>query len=287
MDFKVDADLILFLERMIMALEPYASAQSVLLEFHSSCKTYRTRYSPYLIVPKISALVCQIIAFTPQNQKVVVKFSPGKTEGAILHITNSGVNLSKVSALMNRRDLDFSVKSISKGTCFMVKIANDYDGTDTAVPNQTSIHSKPLPRYFKEIHKRLTNYFDNVSNIEAIAESKGQNEGIFIRKVNLVIQSNLDNASFTIDELANAMALSRTQLFRKIKCLTQMSPSTYLRFTRLHSAKELLQQQEGYNVSDVCYKVGFSSVSHFTRSFKKQFGATPSTFLVQPKVKRM
>lgn len=134
-----------------------------------------------------------------------------------------------------------------------------------------------FPPYYKEISKRLMSYFDNVENLEKYAHEKGHSEGAFLKKANKIIKSNLENHNFKVDEFASRMALSRTQLFRKIKSLTKMSPSGYILFFRLQIAKELLQSnEEDLNVTEVSYRVGFISRSHFTRSFQKQFGFNPS-----------
>ncbi|MGB5360111.1 MAG: AraC family transcriptional regulator, partial [Eudoraea sp.] len=133
------------------------------------------------------------------------------------------------------------------------------------------------PAYYKAINKRLTTHFSNLSNLEDSAMQKGNKEGVFLKKVNTVINSNMESEDFNVSALASAMALSRTQLFRKLKALTKMSPSQYVLFFRLQTAKQLLQSnKEDLNVSDVCYRTGFSSKSHFTRSFNKQFGFNPS-----------
>ena len=115
--------------------------------------------------------------------------------------------------------------------------------------------------------------------MEKSAELKSSKEGVFLKKVNAVINSHVSNPDFKVDTLANAMALSRTQLFRKIKALTQKSPQEYLRFVRLEKAKRLLQSRDkDLNVGEVCYETGFASKSHFTRSFQKEFGFSPSEF---------
>jgi AraC-like DNA-binding protein len=128
--------------------------------------------------------------------------------------------------------------------------------------------------------KRLTTHFSNTENLEKAAELKSSGEGVFLKKVNVVINAHISDSEFKVDALANAMALSRTQLFRKIKVLTQKSPQQYLRFVRLEKAKRLLQATDkDMNVSEVCYETGFASKSHFTRSFQKEFGFSPSEFV--------
>lgn len=134
-----------------------------------------------------------------------------------------------------------------------------------------------FPPYYKEIGKRLISYFDDVEYLEKYAHEKSDSEGAFLKKANKIIKNNLENHNFKVDEFANKMALSRTQLFRRIKSLTKMSPSRYLLFYRLQIAKKLLQSNEvDLNVTEVSYRVGFISRSHFTRSFQKQFGFNPS-----------
>ena len=134
-----------------------------------------------------------------------------------------------------------------------------------------------FPPYYKEISKRLMSYFDNVENLEKYAQEKSDSEGVFLKKANKIIKRNLENHNFKVDDFARKMALSRTQLFRRIKSLTKMSPSAYILFFRLQVAKELLQSNENdLNVTEVSYKVGFISRSHFNRSFQKQFGFNPS-----------
>ena len=113
--------------------------------------------------------------------------------------------------------------------------------------------------------------------MQKYAQEKSDSEGAFLKKANKIIKLNLENHGFKVDEFARRMALSRTQLFRKIKSLTKMSPGAYILFFRLQEAKELLQSNENdLNVTEVSYKVGFISRSHFTRSFQKQFGFNPS-----------
>jgi AraC-like DNA-binding protein len=87
--------------------------------------------------------------------------------------------------------------------------------------------------------------------------------------------ANLDKEGFDASELAIALALSRSQLYRKLKPLVGFSPAHYIRYVRLQKAKEYLEKGEG-NIGDVAFNVGFVSQSHFTRAFKEQFGFNPS-----------
>lgn len=73
------------------------------------------------------------------------------------------------------------------------------------------------------------------------------------------------------------MSISRTKLYYKIKALTGDSPNSFFRTYKLNRAAELLQEGR-YNISEVADITGFSSLSHFSTSFKKQFGVSPSSY---------
>ena len=98
---------------------------------------------------------------------------------------------------------------------------------------------------------------------------------LFLESVTQAIENNLDNESFSVEDLAKEVAFSRSQLHRKLKALIGKSPNALIRDFRLNRAKSLLEQGAG-NVSEVAIAVGYSSVSYFTQSFKQAFGVLPS-----------
>lgn len=97
----------------------------------------------------------------------------------------------------------------------------------------------------------------------------------FLEKVNQLISENMDNPSFGVTELLTELAMSRTQLHRKLRALTDQSTSNYIRSVRLEHAYTLLKDGD-YNVSEVAYLSGFNSQSYFSRCFTQQFGLAPS-----------
>ena len=74
--------------------------------------------------------------------------------------------------------------------------------------------------------------------------------------------------------MASDICLSRTQLFRKCKALTEVSPVELLRNTRLQKAQQLLAEGKG-SIAEVAFSVGFADASYFTRCYKAFFGTTP------------
>ncbi|MGB5228718.1 MAG: AraC family transcriptional regulator [Eudoraea sp.] len=280
MSFKVEADIVSLFEGLVISLQPFASSQEVDLKFERADSKLCYYYNPKDILPDVTTLLCRIISFTPQSYEVSVKLdaSDNQENALELSITNTGANLSKVGEILKVFNGHLTVENLkNKGTLFIVQIQTQKYPDKAKSVNIGHFLPKQYPAYYKAINKRLTTHFSNLSNLEDSAMQKGNKEGVFLKKVNTVINSNMESEDFNVSALASAMALSRTQLFRKLKALTKMSPSQYVLFFRLQTAKQLLQSnKEDLNVSDVCYRTGFSSKSHFTRSFNKQFGFNPS-----------
>ena len=103
-------------------------------------------------------------------------------------------------------------------------------------------------------------------------------EDEFIRKVREVILQNLDDEDFDILRLSEAISMSRSQLYRKFKTLTNKTIGEYLRSFRLGKAHELLETGR-INVSEAAYCTGFRNLSHFSRVFNHEFGVNPSDVL--------
>jgi DNA-binding response OmpR family regulator len=99
----------------------------------------------------------------------------------------------------------------------------------------------------------------------------------FLRRCREIVDEHLDDDDFSVEAFAREAALSRAQLHRKLKALTDLAPRDFLRNQRLHRAAHLLRGRYG-NVTEVAYAVGFKSLSHFARSFREQFGVPPSEY---------
>ncbi|WP_162415527.1 hybrid sensor histidine kinase/response regulator transcription factor [Cyclobacterium roseum] len=97
----------------------------------------------------------------------------------------------------------------------------------------------------------------------------------FLVKVERVILEHLGEEDFSVDHLADAISLSRSQVHRKIKAITGYSTSIYIRMIRLEKAKELLTV-ENLTIAEVAYRVGFKSPVYFSQIFRKTFGESPT-----------
>lgn len=87
------------------------------------------------------------------------------------------------------------------------------------------------------------------------------------------------NLDFTLNQLADEMAMSYSGLFPKIKKLTGMTPNQYITELRFQEARKLLEARKYGSVKAVAYSVGYKSVKHFSKNFKKRFGKSPSAYL--------
>lgn len=105
-------------------------------------------------------------------------------------------------------------------------------------------------------------------------------EVAFLQTVRQAIEAELGNADFSVDGLAEAVHMSRRQLLRKVRALTDESPSVLIRRMRLEHAAHMLRQGQG-TVKEIAFATGFNTVSYFTTAFRKHFGVTPTAYTEQ------
>ena len=97
----------------------------------------------------------------------------------------------------------------------------------------------------------------------------------FLARFKEVVEARMSDSEVSVEDLAADMNLSRVQLYRKVKAITDSSPVELLRTARLKRAYQLLVTTDK-NISEVAYDVGFSAPSYFTKCFKDEFGISPS-----------
>ena len=96
----------------------------------------------------------------------------------------------------------------------------------------------------------------------------------FLRQLQAIIQKNLSDSEFGVEDMGQQIGLSRVQLYRKVKAMTGSSVVDLLRKARLAKARRLLETRS-MSVSEVAYEVGFSAPSYFTKCFKEEYGMLP------------
>ena len=140
-------------------------------------------------------------------------------------------------------------------------------------------HSKVLLARIDNLLKQrnlLKNLYQGTKKVEQEVEASklDDRDKQFVKQLNTVIQQNLSNCEFGVEDIGNEIGLSRVQLYRKVKAITGSSVVDLLRKARLAKAKRLLESRS-MSVSEVAYEVGFSAPSYFTKCFKEEYNMLP------------
>ena len=124
------------------------------------------------------------------------------------------------------------------------------------------------------LRSNLQKRYQNLEKVDPAQEFVAQQQDAFIQKFKEVILSNLNDVHFKVPEICRELAMSRSQLHRKIKALTGQSVTHVVRDIRLKKGHELLLGTN-LQVSEIAYDIGFSAPNYFIRLFKEKYGATP------------
>ncbi|WP_031443045.1 MULTISPECIES: hybrid sensor histidine kinase/response regulator transcription factor [Arenibacter] len=117
-------------------------------------------------------------------------------------------------------------------------------------------------------------YFNGVSTT-IISDNTTSLDKEFINNVLGYINDNISDEKLNVENLAGELLLSRSKLYRKIKALTGDTATEFIRKIRLQKARQLIEQTD-HTIGEICYMVGFSSPSYFTKCFKDHFGILPT-----------
>lgn len=98
----------------------------------------------------------------------------------------------------------------------------------------------------------------------------------FMDKATKEIESHIDDEDYDIGQLAEAVCMSKSTLYRKIKSLTDMSPVEFLRTMRLKKSHRMLTEQPDLSISEIASSCGFSTLRYFSKCFKEEYGMAPS-----------
>lgn len=161
------------------------------------------------------------------------------------------------------------------------KLEGYQTGADAYVtkPFNTAILQVQMQNLLEQ-RQRLREIFSNGSDLELKKIAINITDETFLKKVSQIVLENLENENFDfdIDALCVILKMSRSQLFRKIKALTNQSIQDFISIIHMNKALEYLLSGE-YNISEVGYKLGFNKPNNFSRAFLKQFGVSPSQYI--------
>lgn len=132
---------------------------------------------------------------------------------------------------------------------------------------------------------KLRDIFSKEITLQPKNVSLPSRDATFLSNFLSLVEKHYADPAFSVETLSDAVNMSRMQLHRKLKALTDQSPGEFLRKFRLERAKQFLSV-DGTQVSEVCFKVGFNNVSHFSKAFRDFTGVTPTEFIDSAMVKK-
>ena len=121
---------------------------------------------------------------------------------------------------------------------------------------------------------------DSTTLTEESSRSLGVRDKAFLDKLYQLVEAGLSDENLSLESIADEMGMSYSAFFNKVKGLVGTTPQKFLITYRLNRAKQLWESGQ-YNVSEVCYQVGFAALGSFSRSFKNKFGVSPSEVLTE------
>lgn len=164
-----------------------------------------------------------------------------------------------------KNDLDSKIKSLQLG-------AEAYIEKPFSVKYFRQLIRSLLDNRRREREAFSKKPFFNVDNMHV---NKADEE--FINRVVKMIEDTIGEDDFSVESMADKFCMSHSSLLRKIKTVFNLSPVELIRLVKLKKAAELIQEGK-YRIGDICYMVGISSQSYFSKLFFKQFGITPKDF---------
>lgn len=133
------------------------------------------------------------------------------------------------------------------------------------VKNLNELRKKLIKRHREHIVSKIHQYH------EPSLDEK------FLLNLRSAIEKNMSDTSFSVEQLSEEMCLSRTQLFRKVKGLLEVSPNELINEIRLQRAAEMIRAKSD-TLTQISYAVGFNEQSYFAKRFRKKFGLSPSEY---------
>ena len=152
-------------------------------------------------------------------------------------------------------------------------------GADAYIPkpfNESLL--KIRVRKLIENREKVKDYFQKNLTFGERKENVAEIDKTFINKFRKIIEEKLIDSDLNVDEIGKSMGLSRVQLYRKIKSLTNYAPNELVRIIRLKAAEQLILKTEK-SISEIAYETGFSSPSYFTKCFKEYFTESPTEYV--------
>ena len=190
----------------------------------------------------------------------------------MLRMIKTNMNISHIPVVMltSKSDVANRLEGLERGADAFLAKPFDMDTLHVVINNLISKNLRLKGKYSGTQQQKDKVVETNV---------KGNDE-ILMERIMKAINEHLSDSDFNVEMLTKEVGISRAQLHRKMKEMTGLPISEFIRNIRLEQAVRLLKEQK-INVTQVAYTVGFSNLAHFSTVFRKQFGVSPTEYIEQ------
>ena len=230
------------------------------------------RYYKFHVCPNGREGLKELLSATDDNRYDLVVsdvMMPEMDGFTMLRMIKTNINISDIPVIMltSMADVGNRLEGLERGAdAFLAKPFN---------MEELHLNIENLLQSRQRLKGKYSGAQLQADKVEA-PEVKGNDE-LLMERIMKAINKNLSDSDFNVDMLTQEVGISRAQLHRKMKEMTGISTSEFLRNIRLEQAARLLREQK-INVTQVAYTVGFSNLAHFSTIFRKHFGVAPSEY---------
>ncbi len=159
------------------------------------------------------------------------------------------------------------------------RIEGYYKGADVYVDKPFNLKELDLQvRNLLRSRENLRKHFAKFASLQETVSQLGNKDQMFIRNLTETVQKHLDDGNFDVDMFCREINVSRTLMHMKLKKITGLSTTEFIKNIRLNEARKMLLEGR-LTVSEIAYRVGFNDPAYFSKSFKKLFNQTPSAIV--------
>ncbi|ACT92850.1 response regulator [Dyadobacter fermentans] len=252
-----------------------------------------------VLIAEDNAELRDYMASLLENQYTVLKAADGQE--ALSWARKVLPNLIISDLMMPRMDgmeLTVSIKSDERTSHIPVILLTAKSGQESRIDGLKTGADDYLTKPFSveeltvrvanliELRKKLAERYRERIRVHVTSAGEMSLDDKFLMKAKEIVEANMEDALFSVEKMAEEMSLSRTQLLRKLKALTGLAPNDFIRDLRLQKAAEMIRQKAD-TITQIGYAVGFSDQSYFSKSFKKEFGETPTEYAARVSQKEM
>ena len=212
-----------------------------------------------------------------------IKYSPDLIISDVMMPVKDGIALCK-ELKTNIKTSHIPIILLTARTSTVYEIEGLEHGADDYVkkPFNASVIKARINGIIDNRNKIKTHFLNKI-RFEPTPSNTNQNDDAetkFIKKAIKLVEDNLQNESFDIESMTEELNMSRSSLFRKIKSLTGLSLSAFIRSIRVKKAAQLILTED-LSLKEIAYEAGFNTYKYFKVSFEKQFGCLPSNYKEQ------